>query len=188
MEIKNKEKQRLYVVFKGMIPGIYSTCEECAPHVLGFRGSLYKSFKSEEEAIEAHQAFFEGRLNEETLSNDIGVDFVHSMAGNCKWKKEKRKRFYVVFKGNRPGVYFSWDECAPYVIGFSGSLYKSFKTKDEVVAAFYAFFDGNQNEEGSSSVRSIGTFVSDLNTNSGKMEDTYAYSSLNLFILGCILD
>jgi len=73
------------------------------------------------------------------------------------------------------------------VIGFSGSLYKSFKTEDEAVAAFYASFDRNHNEEGSSSsVRSIGTFVSDLIPDSGNMEDTYAYSNLNLFILGCI--
>ena len=88
------------------------------------------------------------------------------MAGNFKWKKEKRKRFYVIFKGNQPRVYSSWDEYTPYVISFSGSLYNSFKTEDESVVAFYVFFDGNQNEERSSSVRSIGTSI--LNEGMGR--------------------
>ena len=40
-------------------------------------------------------------------------------------------KFYAVKKGNKPGIYHSWDECKKQVEGFSGAVYKSFKTLSE---------------------------------------------------------
>jgi len=47
-------------------------------------------------------------------------------------------RYEVVcgFSGRVPGVYDDWDTCNAQVVRFSGSCYKSFKTKDEAVPAY----------------------------------------------------
>jgi ribonuclease HI len=41
------------------------------------------------------------------------------------------KKFYVVWKGHKTGVFDSWDECAEQVNGFPGAEYKSFATRSE---------------------------------------------------------
>lgn len=43
-------------------------------------------------------------------------------------------KYYAVAKGKVPGIYSTWDECKSMVDGFSGAVYKSFKTKEEAVA------------------------------------------------------
>ena len=40
-------------------------------------------------------------------------------------------KFYAVRVGRTPGIYLSWDECKKNVDGFSGPVYKSFKTRAE---------------------------------------------------------
>ena len=40
-------------------------------------------------------------------------------------------KLYAVRKGFKPGVYRSWKECERQVKGFSGAVYKSFKTLAE---------------------------------------------------------
>lgn len=47
-----------------------------------------------------------------------------------------KKKFYVVWKGIKPGVYDSWDNCKAQVSGFEDALYKSFPTKEEAEKAF----------------------------------------------------
>lgn len=42
-------------------------------------------------------------------------------------------KFYAVKKGKKPGIYHTWDECRAQVIGFSGAIYKSFKTEQEAL-------------------------------------------------------
>lgn len=46
-------------------------------------------------------------------------------------KKGEKMKFYAVKKGKRPGIYTSWDEAKEQVSGFSGAVYKSFKTLKE---------------------------------------------------------
>lgn len=46
-------------------------------------------------------------------------------------KKGEKMKFYAVKKGKRPGIYTSWDETKKQVSGFSGAVYKSFKTLKE---------------------------------------------------------
>jgi ribonuclease HI len=51
-------------------------------------------------------------------------------------KKPKKDKYYVVWKGHRPGIYTSWDECKKQVSGAEGAKFKSFATKEEAEAAF----------------------------------------------------
>ncbi len=46
------------------------------------------------------------------------------------------KKYYVVWKGHRPGVYDSWDACKKQIQGYSSARYKSFKSKAEAEHAF----------------------------------------------------
>lgn len=47
-----------------------------------------------------------------------------------------KKKFYVVWKGRKPGIYTSWDACKQQIHGFQGARYKSFPTKEEAEIAF----------------------------------------------------
>lgn len=49
-----------------------------------------------------------------------------------------KKKFYVVWKGVKPGIYDSWEECKPQVSGFEDALYKSFTSFEEAEKAFSA--------------------------------------------------
>lgn len=43
--------KKIYAVFQGKIPGLYETWDEASAQVQGFKGAVYKSFPSREEAI-----------------------------------------------------------------------------------------------------------------------------------------
>ena len=47
------EKRKFYVVWEGRDPGVYDNWEDCLAQVDGFPGAKYKSFKSQQEAVEA---------------------------------------------------------------------------------------------------------------------------------------
>lgn len=42
----------------------------------------------------------------------------------------------MVWAGETPGIYDSWEECKAQVLNFPGARYKAFKTQEEAVAAF----------------------------------------------------
>ena len=44
---------KYYVVWIGLNPGIYNTWEECKNQVEGWKGAVYKGFKTKEQAEEA---------------------------------------------------------------------------------------------------------------------------------------
>ena len=46
-------KNKFYVVWVGVSPGIYTTWEECLQHVKGYKGARYKSFATRAEAERA---------------------------------------------------------------------------------------------------------------------------------------
>lgn len=46
------------------------------------------------------------------------------------------KKYYVVWQGAKTGIFSSWDECKPYVIGVPGAKYRSFSSKEEAEQAF----------------------------------------------------
>lgn len=45
-------------------------------------------------------------------------------------------KYYVVWVGQDPGVYDNWEDCQLQVCNYPGAKYKSFKTRDEAVAAY----------------------------------------------------
>ena len=63
---------KFYAVRKGKKTGIFSTWDECKEQVTGFKGAVYKSFKTLEEAEE----FAKG--NEEKIENVEAVDGVYA--------------------------------------------------------------------------------------------------------------
>lgn len=48
----------------------------------------------------------------------------------------KKPKFYVVWRGNNPGIYTSWDDCKAQVHGVAGAVYKSFDTREEADRAY----------------------------------------------------
>lgn len=62
----------------------------------------------------------------------------------------KKKKFYVVWKGKRPGIYDSWDDCKAAISEVKGAEYKSFATFDMAKKAYngnYEDFKGKKKRE-----------------------------------------
>ena len=49
-------KEKWYVVWKGISPGVYKTWAECKQQIDGFENALYKSFDTQIQAIEAFRS------------------------------------------------------------------------------------------------------------------------------------
>lgn len=47
-----------------------------------------------------------------------------------------KEKYYVVWSGNVPGIFDTWEECKRQVIGVKGARYKSFPSKQEAEAAY----------------------------------------------------
>lgn len=47
-------KSKFYVVWVGVVPGIYTSWDECLQHVKGYKGARYKSFATRAEAEQAY--------------------------------------------------------------------------------------------------------------------------------------
>lgn len=48
----------------------------------------------------------------------------------------KKQKYYVVWEGHKPGIYYSWAECQAQIKAFAGAKYKSFSTLEQAVEAF----------------------------------------------------
>jgi ribonuclease HI len=53
----------------------------------------------------------------------------------------KKRKYYVVWQGNEPGIYNSWEECQLQIKGYPNAKYKSFKTHDEAMNAFHGDYE-----------------------------------------------
>jgi len=53
----------------------------------------------------------------------------------------KKKKFYVVWQGNEPGIYDSWAACLQQVKGYPAAKYKSFPTRAQAEGAFANSYD-----------------------------------------------
>lgn len=49
-------KEKWYVVWKGIEPGVYRTWSECKQQIEGFEDARYKSFETQTQAIEAYRS------------------------------------------------------------------------------------------------------------------------------------
>ena len=59
----------------------------------------------------------------------------------------KKNKFYVVWVGNKTGVFKSWVECQLAVKNYKGSKYKSFIKKNEAEKAFLEGYDVYSNKK-----------------------------------------
>lgn len=59
----------------------------------------------------------------------------------------RKNKFYVVWKGNHPGVYDNWEACKKEVENFPGALYKGFPDKTSAEEAFEKGFSGFEKTE-----------------------------------------
>lgn len=50
--------------------------------------------------------------------------------------KKKKKKYYVVWTGRKPGIFTNWEECSAQVTGHSGAKFKSFDTQEAAAQAF----------------------------------------------------
>ena len=48
----------------------------------------------------------------------------------------KKQKYYVVWQGNRPGIYESWAECEKQIKGVAGAKYKSYESRTLAEQAF----------------------------------------------------
>tara|TARA_R110002073_G_scaffold279026_1_gene443267 strand:+ start:561726 stop:562358 length:633 start_codon:yes stop_codon:yes gene_type:complete len=53
----------------------------------------------------------------------------------------KKQKFYVVWKGNKTGVFNSWNTCKKQIDGYAGAQYKSFLSEQEAKLAFTKTYD-----------------------------------------------
>lgn len=49
---------------------------------------------------------------------------------------QNKQKYYVVWKGNKPGIYDNWNECKTQVLGFNGAVFKAFISKNIALEAF----------------------------------------------------
>lgn len=69
-----------------------------------------------------------------------------------------KQKYYVVWKGRKPGIFTSWAEAEKQVKGFAAAQFKSFETRTEAEAAYrseYAVFKGKPASQGKWRVASI---------------------------------
>ena len=48
-----------------------------------------------------------------------------------------KQKFYVVWRGRKPGVYDNWDDCKQQVEGFGEAAYKAYATLEDAEEAFW---------------------------------------------------
>ena len=65
------KKQKYYVVWEGREIGVFRSWSECEAQVLNFPGAKYKSFDSEEEALEAFQNGHEDYVRMKSGRSDV---------------------------------------------------------------------------------------------------------------------
>ena len=74
------------------------------------------------------------------------------------------KKYYVVWKGHKTGIFNTWSECKSQIDGFSGARFKSFSSKQEAELAY-------QNNPNITLVKSL--------TNLKKQKTKSSYSTLS---------
>ena len=54
----------------------------------------------------------------------------------CRVSKKAKPKYYVVWRGFRPGIYNSWEVCKEQITGYERAQFKSFATLEEARQAF----------------------------------------------------
>ncbi|KAM0510958.1 hypothetical protein ACHAPE_010348 [Trichoderma viride] len=111
---KMENVQKYYAVQAGFVPGVYLTYAECQAQTAGFKGALFKSFLSREDA----DAFAAGKK--------VAV-------------ADEPDKFYAVAVGEPTGIFTDWSEAQKATTGVKGPKYKRFSTRAEAVAYIRQF-------------------------------------------------
>ncbi|KAG4030002.1 hypothetical protein MFRU_013g00260 [Monilinia fructicola] len=98
--------QKYYAVRKGRKTGVFTNWKDCEEQIMGFAGSMHKSFSTKSDA----EAF---------------------VAGKNPAKPSKGDTFYGVAVGHHPGVYEEWVDVQEQIDGITGPKYKKFATRAE---------------------------------------------------------
>lgn len=61
-----------------------------------------------------------------------------------------KNKYYVVWKGRKPGIYTTWAECEAQVKGFAGAEYKSFPVREMAENAFRNVYEDYKGKPGTS--------------------------------------
>ncbi|KAH6999795.1 ribonuclease H-like domain-containing protein [Ilyonectria destructans] len=107
--------QKFYAVKAGFHPGVYLTYAECQLQTAGFKGAVFKSFTSQEDA----DNFVAGK--------------------KVKSSSNEPDKFYAVAVGSPTGIYTDWTEASEAIKGVKGPKYKRFATRAEAVAYIRQF-------------------------------------------------
>jgi len=54
----------------------------------------------------------------------------------CPMSKSAKQKYYVVWRGFKPGIYSSWEMCRKQITGYENAQYKSFASLEEARQAF----------------------------------------------------
>ncbi|KAJ5477014.1 hypothetical protein N7539_007158 [Penicillium diatomitis] len=112
MKRKRTTGNKLYAVKKGNKPGIYYSWPDCLAQITGFKGAIFQSFLTFEDA----NAFLSGaKIPSATASANGG----------------ENTRFYGVQRGRVPGVYTDWTVAQQQICGFTRPSYRKFATREE---------------------------------------------------------
>ena len=60
-----------------------------------------------------------------------------------------KQKFYVIWKGRRPGIYNSWAVAEEQVRGFAGAQYKAFGSREEAESAFRSEYEAYKGKSSS---------------------------------------
>ena len=118
------KKKKYYVVWEGHEPGIYNSWTECQRQVSGYKNAVFKSFENRNVAEKAFKD-----------------------PSTVREEKGKKKLYYVVWSGKKPGIYLTWTEAQAQIGGAIKPKYKSFGSKE---LAEKAYKEGPENYEGRS--------------------------------------
>ena len=73
---------------------------------------------------------------------------------------KSKKKYYVVWEGNNPGIYESWADCQLQIKGYPNAKYKSFKSLEEATDAYRGNYAQHYNYGASKSKPTI-TLISE---------------------------
>ncbi|EGC48103.1 RNase H domain-containing protein [Histoplasma capsulatum var. duboisii H88] len=110
---KRTAEPKFYAVKFGFQPGVYHTWNDCLTQVTGFKGAVFQSFPTLDEA----NAFLTGTQTATGHGNS-----------------STSTKFYGVQRGRKPGVYTDWAVTQDQVRGFRGPKYRRFATWAEADA------------------------------------------------------
>jgi ribonuclease HI len=124
---------KLIAIRRGRSTGIFDSWDAAKPHVAGFSKAEYKGFKTREEAVAWLGDGF--HVSQPENSVQVAPTAVANEAARCKdgytGIEDAASKLIAIRCGRATGIFRSWAEAEPHIVGFSGAEYKGFKTKDE---------------------------------------------------------